>query len=93
MQALRLDAIPFASQTDYIRLTAITYQSFGLDKKMTSFCRNLSFFWQGWQDSNLRMQQSKCCVLPLDDTPKKVKKNGVDNRIRTGDLQGHNLAL
>ena len=25
--------------------------------------------WQGWQDSNLRMQQSKCCVLPLDDTP------------------------
>ena len=27
------------------------------------------FFWLGWQDSNLRMQQSKCCVLPLDDTP------------------------
>ena len=26
-------------------------------------------FWLGWQDSNLRMQQSKCCVLPLDDTP------------------------
>ena len=25
--------------------------------------------WLGWQDSNLRMQQSKCCVLPLDDTP------------------------
>ena len=24
---------------------------------------------------------------------KKYKKNGVDNRIRTGDLQGHNLAL
>ena len=29
--------------------------------------------WQGWQDSNLRMQQSKCCVLPLDDTPTKVR--------------------
>ena len=27
------------------------------------------YFWLGWQDSNLRMQQSKCCVLPLDDTP------------------------
>ena len=25
--------------------------------------------WLGWQDSNLRIQQSKCCVLPLDDTP------------------------
>ena len=33
IQVLRLDDIPFATQTDYIRLTAITYQSFGLDKK------------------------------------------------------------
>ena len=32
IQDLRLDDIPFAKQTDYIRLTAITYQSFGLDK-------------------------------------------------------------
>ena len=29
--------------------------------------------WLGWQDSNLRMQQSKCCVLPLDDTPRCIK--------------------
>ena len=29
---MRLDDIPFAMQTDYIRLTAMTYQSFGLDK-------------------------------------------------------------
>ena len=29
---MRLDDMPFAMQTDYIRLTAITYQSFGLDK-------------------------------------------------------------
>ena len=28
-----------------------------------------SFCWLGWLDSNQRMQQSKCCVLPLDDTP------------------------
>lgn len=32
-------------------------------------CRLVGGFWLGWQDSNLRMQQSKCCVLPLDDTP------------------------
>ena len=25
--------------------------------------------WLGWQDSNLRVQQSKCCVLPLDYIP------------------------
>ncbi len=27
-------------------------------------------FWLGRRDSNPRMQQSKCCVLPLDDSPK-----------------------
>ena len=32
IQVLRLDDIPFAVQTDYIRLPAITYQSFELDK-------------------------------------------------------------
>ena len=36
-------------------------------KRKSRLC-DLSF-WLGWQDSNLRMQQSKCCVLPLDDTP------------------------
>ncbi len=36
-------------------------------KQQTQFC--VCCFWLGWQDSNLRMQQSKCCVLPLDDTP------------------------
>lgn len=25
--------------------------------------------WMGWQDSNLRMTESKSVVLPLDDTP------------------------
>ena len=38
-------------------------------KKKSHTIVRLFFFWQGWQDSNLRMQQSKCCVLPLDDTP------------------------
>ena len=36
-------------------------------KQQMHFC--ICCFWLGWQDSNLRMQQSKCCVLPLDDTP------------------------
>ena len=36
IQVLRLDNIPFAMQTDYIRLTAITYQSFGLDATKNS---------------------------------------------------------
>ena len=40
-----------------------------LNKKITDTVLCLLFFWLGWQDSNLRMQQSKCCVLPLDDTP------------------------
>jgi hypothetical protein len=25
--------------------------------------------WLGWEDSNLRVQVPKTCVLPLDDTP------------------------
>ena len=25
--------------------------------------------WLGREDSNLRMQESKSCVLPLDDAP------------------------
>ena len=32
IQSLRFDNIQFARRTDYIRLSAITYQSFGLDK-------------------------------------------------------------
>ena len=43
IQVLRLDDIPFAKRTDYIRLAAITYQSFGLDKKRTKFSLR-SFF-------------------------------------------------
>ena len=47
MQALRLDAIPFASQTDYIRLTAITCQSFGLDKKIDNLLSKIVDFFGG----------------------------------------------
>ena len=33
IQNLRFDDIPFARHTDYIRLAAITYQTFGLNKQ------------------------------------------------------------
>ena len=43
MQGLHLDDIPFAKRMDYIRLTAITYQSFGLDKKQRTSYEVLYF--------------------------------------------------
>ena len=49
--------------------------------------------WLGWQDSNLRMRESKSRALPLGYTPMKFPGNGVSSGIRTHDLQGHNLAL
>ena len=52
----------------------------------------LVFWWQGWQDLNLRVRKSKSRALPLGDTPK-VKNNGVSKEIRTLGLQSHNLAL
>jgi hypothetical protein len=39
---------------------------------LTFFCSPLSLIvskWLGWEDSNLRIQVPKTCVLPLDDTP------------------------
>ena len=54
--------------------------------------------WQGWQDSNLRIQESKSCALPLGDIPVRVsakscikKENGVSEGTRTLGLQSHNL--
>ena len=54
-----------------------------LPKKSTGF-----LFWLGWQDSNLRMQQSKCCVLPLDDTP---ILNFIKKSPRTAKVGGENV--
>ena len=53
IQVLRLDDIPFARQTDYIRLTAITYQSFGLDKNK-ALPKKSFIFWRAGEDSNSR---------------------------------------
>ena len=47
MQVLRLGAIPFAMQTGYIRLSAITYQSFGVDKNKALRKRSALFFGAG----------------------------------------------
>ena len=33
----------------------------------------IEIIWLGWEDSNLRMQVPKTCVLPLDDTPTYTK--------------------
>ena len=45
IQSSRFDDIQFAMRTDYIRLTAITYQSLGLDKKIPS--RKTWYFFGG----------------------------------------------
>ena len=47
--------------------------------------------WQGWQDLNLRMTESKSVALPLGDTP--IKLCGAGDGNRTHDLKDHNLAL
>ena len=53
IQVLRLDDIPFALQTDYIRLTAITYQSFGLDKNKALVLASALFFGAPDMGNNL----------------------------------------
>ena len=40
-----------------------------INLKFLDFFLSFDKFWQGWQDLNLRMQESKSCALPLGDTP------------------------
>ena len=58
----------------------------------------------GWQDSNLRIRESKSLALPLGHTPTQVcihavsngrpgKENGVSSGTRTHAIQSHNLTL
>ena len=60
--------------------------------------------WQGWRDSNPRMQESKSCALPLGDipillyaalTPPKLMASvrGVGKGTRTLDTRNHNPVL
>ena len=62
--------------------------------------------WQGWRDSNPRMQESKSCALPLGDIPisqrnlisltppnKAASMNGVGKGTRTLDTRNHNPVL
>ena len=51
-------------------------------------------FWLGWQDSNLRVRESKSLALPLGYTPiLSFEIYGVEGGSRTHDLKIHNLAL
>lgn len=44
-------------------------------QKMHCFClKTVHKEWQGWQDLNLRMSQSKCDALPLGYTPIKTMR-------------------
>ena len=55
IQGLRLDAIQFAKRTDYIPLTRITYQAFGLDATKTKkqmHSHLLFLFWLRGRDLN-----------------------------------------
>ena len=54
---------------------------------------NRILFWQGWQDLNLRMRESKSRALPLGDTPIRFSVYGAGDGNRTHDLKDHNLAL
>ncbi len=57
----------------------------------------------GWQDSNLRIGESKSLALPLGYTPMQVDirtvtngrpgKDGVSSGTRTHAIQSHNLTL
>ena len=49
--------------------------------------------WQGWQDSNLRLQESKSCALPLGHIPMSVRVGSTSGRrSRTIDLAESNRA-
>ena len=63
-KVLRLDDIPFALQTDYIRLTAITYQSFGLDKNKALAETSALFFGAANQirTGDLVLTKNKTCL-------------------------------
>lgn len=39
----------------------------------------------GWQDSNLRILESKSSVLPLDDTPPRTKKEDLPHKLNMTD--------
>ena len=47
-----------------------------LDTHFNTHCIKIGVqLWQGWQDSNLRMSQSKCDALPLGYTPVYMQKS------------------
>ena len=78
----------FLSTTQFIdNIFLIITQEF-FHKKRTD--KNISSFWLGWQDSNLRNATVKVwCLTGLATS----QCAGVDDGTRTHDNQNHNLAL
>ena len=62
-------------------------------KKKSHTIVRLFFFGRGGRIRTYECNSQSVVSYRLTTPLKKYKKNGVDNRIRTGDLQGHNLAL
>ena len=89
IQVLRLDDIPFALQTDYIRLTAITYQSFGLDKNK-ALPKKSFIFWRHHPDLNWGIKVLQTSALPLGYG---AEKNGAGYEARTRYLHLGKVAL
>ena len=50
---------------DFHRWAILQLQNFSPNQIQPKIC-----FWQGWQDLNLRVRESKSRALPLGDTPK-----------------------
>ncbi len=90
MQSIRRRNTPAVmpySIADYIRLTAITYQSFGLDKK-NKFLLKLVFFWRRHPESNRGWRLCRPMPYRLAIAP-----YGAIDEIRTRDIHLGKVAL
>ncbi len=81
---MRLDAIQFALQTDYIPLTRITYQAFGLDatKKITADKVDC-IFWLREPDLNRRPPGYEPDELPGCSIPRYMRCSATLNHYTT----------
>ena len=89
IQGIRLDAIQFAKRTDYIPLTRITYQVFGLDATKTKkqmHSHLLFLFWLRGRDLNHMTSGlwARRATRLLYPAIYKLSTIGAGNRARTG---------
>ena len=64
----RLQFCRLLEQFDYFGFLHIRFLS-GLEKRITTFGKIVTLIWQGWQESDLRIKESKSFALPLGHTP------------------------